>query len=189
MVRHAPVAIEPDIPPERWHLSEAGRTAAGALADGAAWDDVVQIYHSPQPKTAETAEALGRRLGIPRAADPDLREVRMDVGFLPTAEFEGRVGAWLAGADDTAFEPYADAERRILRCVRGIVADAAGRSAVVVTHGRILAVFFGALLGSRVDVDGWRSIGMPDMAVVDLDRGAVTAGFFAGRPIRALLRV
>ncbi len=93
-VRHARVAIEPDIPPERWHLSEAGLAAAGARADRAAWDDVAQIYHSPQPKTAETAEALGRRLGLPRAADPDLREVRMDVGFLQRRSSKA---AWAPG--------------------------------------------------------------------------------------------
>ena len=69
-------------------------------------------------------------------------------------------------------------------------AAAAGRggSIGVVSHGRIITVLFSALCGVRLGGAAWKSIRLPDVAVIDLDTSCVEAGFFAGRRIdRGLL--
>ena len=182
-VRHAQVAIRPEVPPEQWHLSPEGLTAARNLATEHPWHGVTGIWHSPQPKTAQTAKTIAAALGLPTQAADGLAELTMDTGYLGTAEFEYRVGAYLEGADDPVFEPYVAAQARILACVRDIVARAQGRSVAIVSHGRILTALFSALCASRLGREAWKSIRLPDLSVVDLDAGTVERGFFAGRHI------
>ncbi len=185
VVRHAQVVIEPEVAPERWNLSAEGETSARRLADDPDWADVGRIWYSPQPKTAQTARVIAAARGLPAEAAPDLAELTMDVGFLGTTEFERRVGAYLEGADDPVFEPYAAAEQRVTRCVRDILLRSAGQDAAIVSHGRILTVLFAALCGERLDREAWRSIRLPDLSVVDLTAGVVERGFFTGRRVDA----
>ena len=188
-VRHAQVAIRPAVPPEEWHLSAEGVDAARALASEGGWEGVAALHHSPEPKTAETAAAIGAVLGVPLVPAPDLRELRMDAGFLGTDVFERRVGAYLEGAPDPAFEDYAAAQRRGLGCVRAAVAAAGGQPIAIVSHGRLLTAMFSALCGERLGTAAWRSIRMPDLSVVDVAAGRVARGFFAGRRVRTDLLV
>ena len=185
IVRHAQVLIRPEVPPEEWHLSPVGLDSARRLAAEGDWRGVTRIWHSPQPKTAETAQAIAQVLHIPTEPAPGLAELTMDTGFLGTAEFERRVGAYLEGegAPDPAFEPYDRAQARIVATLHDIVTRAAGASVAVVSHGRILTVLFSALCGTRLGQADWKSIRLPDLAVVDLDAGRVERGFFAGRSI------
>ena len=187
VVRHAQVAVQPHVRPEEWQLSEEGIAAAQMLARRSEWADVelAAVYHSPQRKTAQTAAAISGVLGIPALADEDLSELRMDCGFLGTAEFERRVGRYLEGGRDPAFEDYGRAQERVVGCVRRILSANGDGSIAIVSHGRILTVLFSALCGVRLGSSEWRSIRMPDLSVVDLDEEVVTQGFFAGRRIRA----
>ena len=188
-VRHAQVLVEPRIRPEAWRLSEAGFASARALARRPEWADadLAAIHHSPQPKTAQTAAAIRREWtsAVPAFAEPDLAELRMDGGFLGAEAFEARVGHYLEGGRDPAFEDYGRAQERIVGGVRRILSAAGGRSVAIVSHGRILTVLFSALCGVRLGRPEWKSIQMPDLSVVDLDAETVTHGFFAGRGIRA----
>ena len=184
-VRHAQVAQRPEIPPESWTLSEEGRLSARRLAASVPWEAVTCIHHSPERKAAETAAIIGGVLGVPCRAAAGLRELRMDVGFLPAAAFESRVSAFLEGGPDAAFQDYGQARRRILDCVCEIVRRAGGGGSVIVSHGRILTVLFSAMCGQRLGGAEWRSIGLPDCALVDLDAGRVVRGFFAGRAVDA----
>lgn len=186
-VRHAQVAVQPHVRPEEWQLSADGIASAHMLASRSEWADVAiaAVYHSPQPKTAQTAAVISGVLGIPSLADEDLSELRMDCGFLGTAEFERRVGRYLEGGRDPAFEDYGRAQARVVGCVRRMLAANGESSSAMVSHGRILTVLFSALCGVRLGSSEWRSIRMPDLSVVDLDEEVVTQGFFAGRRIRA----
>jgi 2,3-bisphosphoglycerate-dependent phosphoglycerate mutase len=181
--RHAQVAVRADAPREEWHLSPEGAESARRLAREGRWEGVAVLHHSPEPKAAETAAAIGEVLGARLVPAPDLRELHMDPVFLPTDVFERRVGAYLGGAADPGFEDYAEAQRRVLACVRAVVAGAAGRPAAIVSHGRLLTVLFSALCGERLGAAEWRSIRLPDLSVVDLAAGHVVRGFFAGRRV------
>jgi broad specificity phosphatase PhoE len=184
VVRHAPPVVVPEVPPERWRLSAQGVAATRALVGEHGWAGVAAIHHSPQPKTEETARIIAGLIGAPLGAEPDLAEVAMDAGFLGDQAFRDRVGAYLEGGDDPAFEPYAAALRRITAAVARLLAAAVGRDVAIVSHGRIITVLFSGLVGERLGRGAWASIGMPDVSVVDFELGRVTEGFLAGRHVR-----
>jgi len=183
-VRHAQAVVGPGVPPERWRLSAQGVAATRTLVEERVWTGVVNIHHSPQPKTAETARIIAGLIGAPLTAEPELAELAMDAGFLDDQSFRDRVGAYLDGGDDPAFEPYAAALRRITACVARLLAAAAGRDLIIVSHGRIITVLFSGLAGERLGRAAWASIGRPDVSVVDFDLGRVTEGFLAGCHVR-----
>lgn len=183
VIRHAQVAIEPDVPAEGWHLSAAGWESARGLAGRLSHAGIGVLHHSPQPKARETALALAEVLGLPLRLEPGLGELAMEIPWLGAPEFERRVGDFLEGGADPAFEPYDLAQRRIVECVRAIVARCAEPATAVVSHGRILTVLFSALCGVRLGAEEWRALRTPDLAVVDLARGVVQEGFWAGRPV------
>jgi 2,3-bisphosphoglycerate-dependent phosphoglycerate mutase len=51
--------------------------------------------------------------------------------------------------------------------VKRIAREADRRSVVMVTHGRILTVFFSKWFGRRLTGEEWRSIQLPDLSVID----------------------
>src|SRR3954464_548312 len=55
-------------------LSDYGRRQAQQLAEELDGDELEAIYSSDLARASETAEIVGRRLGLPTVLDPDLRE-------------------------------------------------------------------------------------------------------------------
>ena len=98
VIRHAQVRIRPDLPASQWHLAPEGRAATEALAHRLPAGALRAIHHSPEPKAAETARLLAAAVGCGCRVAPALAEARLGGGYLPSAAFEGRVAAYLAGA-------------------------------------------------------------------------------------------
>ncbi len=180
IVRHAQVKIEPNVPSAQWNLSEAGVRSTEALAASESFDLVKKIWHSPEPKALQTAQVIAERASLELRMHAGLRELAADVGFLPQHEFQARVGAYLLGKDDPAFEPYGDAQARIVSAVREIVEEAKGDSVALVTHGRILTVLYSYLFGRRLGQKEWQSIPLPALSVIDTNSWQVERGFLAG---------
>ncbi|MCL6444335.1 MAG: histidine phosphatase family protein [Alicyclobacillus sp.] len=168
VVRHAQVTIDPHVPPAQWHLSAEGEAAAAALAADPIWPTIHIIAHSPEPKAKATAHILSSMHSLPLTEEPDLRELEMDAGFLPTDVFLDRVGRFLEGEPDEAFEDYGAATDRIVQCVQRLLLAANGQSVAIVSHGRILTALFSHLLGRRLARQLWQSIRLPDLAVLDV---------------------
>jgi 2,3-bisphosphoglycerate-dependent phosphoglycerate mutase len=173
------VNVDPQVPPSQWRLSPDGIKDARELALRETWGDVNIVFHSPEPKAVETAKVIAEVIGASLRVEPDLRELAMNTGFLTTEEFDRRVGAYLEGAIDDAFEPYSEAQERIVTCVNRLVRQANGQSIALVSHGRILTVFFSAILKKRLGYVEWKSIRLPDLSVVDSDTWKVERGFFS----------
>ncbi len=177
IVRHSIPAIDPSVAAEHWPLSDAGIGAAQQLSRLPSWQDVEIIYSSPEPKALQTAEEIARPWDKKVIIEDDLRELWMKPVWLGNADFLKKVGDYLEGGDDPDFEPYDQAQQRIGDCVQGLVRSHPGRSIAVVSHARILVTFFSHLLGRRIGRQEWRSIKMPDLAVVDLVKAQVVSGF------------
>lgn len=178
MIRHAPVTVDFRIRSSEWSISEEGIHATRQLVLNQSWNDVQRIYHSPERKAAGTAEVVSAMTGIPMTVVNDLRE--LSVPHIDASdEFIRRVGAYLLGFPDPEFENWDQAAQRIVGAIAAIVAEAAGRSAAVVSHGRILTVWFSHLFQRRMSVAEWQSIRLPDLSVIDLDTGTVERGFFS----------
>ena len=180
VIRHAAVHVDYAVPPARWELSELGRRQAQDLASNAPWQGIVRIYHSAELKAAATAEIISHQTGIPTACARDLGELAMPV-ILSRDEYLRRLERYFAGADDEEFEPWTAATRRIVQGVQDIVAGCPGQSVAIVSHGRILTVFFSYLLRRRLTLADWQSIALPDWSVVDTQMWTVESGFLADR--------
>lgn len=180
IVRHSIPAIDPTVAAEHWSLSDAGARAAQQLGELPCWQNVDIIYSSPEPKALQTAEAIARQWGTGVIIEYDLRELQMKPIWLDNVDFVKKVGDYLEGADDPDFEPYDQAQQRIVDCVKRLIQSHPDQSIAIVSHGRILVAFFSHLFGRRVGRQEWRSIKMPDLAVVDLAGSQVVSGFFTG---------
>lgn len=189
MVRHAPVNIDPKVPPSDWQLSNDAQASVKQLVADHAWSDVSHIYYSPEPKAAATAAMMADQLGLATSSCAALREVAMDTGFLPPSLFRQRVARFLNGEPDSAFENYADATSRIVNAIASILEAAPKTSVAAVSHGRILTVFYSYLLGHRLGANEWQSIALPDLSIVNLTTSTVDSGFFAGNRVVNLPRI
>ncbi|MDB5084168.1 MAG: hypothetical protein JWN30_1054 [Bacilli bacterium] len=179
VIRHAQVEIDPNVPAQEWPLSKEGERSTLELIAAESWPDVSTIYHSPEPKAEQTATIIADALSLKMESHLALRELQINTGFLSSAEFEHRVGAFLEGCPDPDFEDYELAGNRIEQGVKDIVRRAGGVSTAIVSHGRILTVWFSRLKGRRLTAAEWKSIKLPDLAVIDVDTWTVKSGFFA----------
>jgi broad specificity phosphatase PhoE len=127
-------------------LNETGRAQAEELADRLAAEPIHAIYSSDLRRAGETAEIVGRRLGLPVEQDPGLREI--DVGSwqgLTKAQIDGR--PW----DGETYEHHA---ARVTQALRQIAAGHPGRTVLVVSHGGSLRRVQEAVLGEPLPVVG-----------------------------------
>jgi probable phosphoglycerate mutase len=128
-------------------LAPGGRERARALAGVLAGKGIGAIFSSPLARAWETAEIIGRALGLGPVAVGDLREI--DLGAfegLPAAEAAGRYpGVWAARGLDLyraappGGESYEGLAGRVLPAYRAALAGAAG-DAVFVAHRAVIQV-------------------------------------------------
>jgi len=121
---------------------------------------------------------MSEMTGIATTAVDDLRELTAP-RIASSEEFVARVGRYFAGDRDEDFESWDRATLRVVTAMAAIVTAASGNSVAVVSHGRILTVWFSHWLQRRLSVSEWQAIRMPDLSVVDLDSRRVESGFFA----------
>jgi broad specificity phosphatase PhoE len=109
-------------------LSDYGRRQARQLADELAEEELEAIYASDLARARETAEIVGRQLGLPVVLDPDLREKNWGTWEGLTAVERDRVE--FVGESTEAHQ------ERILNALRRISERHPGDGRVlVVTHG------------------------------------------------------
>jgi broad specificity phosphatase PhoE len=122
-------------------LNALGRRQARELADALAGDPIDAIYTSPLSRARETADIVGRRLGMPVQPIDGLMEI--DVGSwsgLTRNEVADRFPAafrrWIGhgpGWEDG--ETYEQAGRRVVGALLDVAARHPGQRVLVVTHG------------------------------------------------------
>lgn len=125
-------------------LNDLGRRQAAALADGLAGESIDVLYSSDLRRARETAEIVGRSLGLPVRLDPGLREI--DIGSwsgLTRAQIEERFpgGVREDGETSEAFD------LRALETLRRIARAHAGRRVLAVTHGGVVRALDRHMLG------------------------------------------
>ncbi len=176
LVRHGPTTVDPTRPQDQWRLSEEGREVVQNWAESQSWPGVRHLYASPEVKAMETAAIIAAAAHIPVGTSEGLRELRVPL-MASRAEFLNRMEQYLAGFADPAFEPWEAAQERMGSAIRAIQARHADESIAVVSHGRILTAYLSGLLHRRLTHREWQAIGMPDVAVVDLETGHLVRGF------------
>jgi 2,3-bisphosphoglycerate-dependent phosphoglycerate mutase len=109
-------------------LSDYGRRQAQQLAEELGGEELEAIYSSDLARARETAEIVGRRLGLPTVLDPDLREKDWGTWEGLTAVERDRV-EFVGESTEAHRDRILDALRRISERHPG-----EGR-VLVVTHG------------------------------------------------------
>ena len=141
-------------------LTEAGRQQAEDLASrlaDATGEPVSLLACSPLRRARQTAEIVGRRLGLAVALElEDLREVnvgdldgRSDTGSWDT--YAQVVTAWQAGGTGATFpggEDGAELCRRIRRALDTVARAAGGTRSLVVAHGANIRAALPGLTGA-----------------------------------------
>ena len=115
-ITHPQVRIDADVPVPDWSLSDLGRARALRML-GQPWaSSITRIVSSGERKAIETAEILGRPLGVA----PEIREKmhendRSATGFLPPPEFEAVADQFFAHPETSirGWERAIDAQSRI----------------------------------------------------------------------------
>jgi broad specificity phosphatase PhoE len=123
-----------------FHLSEAGRAQAAAVADALADRDIVAVIASPLQRAQETAAPIAARHGLPVDSDPDLIE---SANFFQGRRVSPGDGAW---RDPRVWwqlrnplrpswgEPYAEIAARMETAVDKARARGAGHEVLCVSH-------------------------------------------------------
>ncbi|HEV8685758.1 MAG TPA: histidine phosphatase family protein [Gaiellaceae bacterium] len=162
-------------------LNERGREQARELA--AMLDGVDVIYASDLARARETAEILGRRLGLEVRLDPRLRERSFGAWEGKTWDeleerFAEALDRWRAGEthgpDDA--EPYQDFSRRVESFLEDILARHPGEMVLVVGHGGSIRAIHALAEGLEYARDHLRIPAVPNCG---LSRYAVLEGKLA----------
>ncbi len=148
-----------DIPLNSEGLRQAGLTA-GRFASDPALSGVAAVHSSDLSRAAQTAEPIGRAIGLPVQVDASLRERHYGV-------FQGLTGdeivkhhpeawrRWLAR--EPAFdlpgggESLADFHARVERALLGLASRYRSRVVVAVAHGGVLDCAFRIAAGLPLD--------------------------------------
>jgi broad specificity phosphatase PhoE len=170
LVKHSLPRLDPARPAPEWHLGFVGGRRAFQLAERVREMEPDRVVTSREPKAAETAEILARRLRLPcRPADGLHEQDRGSPGMLDRDEYRRRVEALFTAPESQAFGPESAAQAliRFSSAVDGLLDREPAGNLIVVTHGTVLALFAGA----RAGVDPWslwQRLTLPSAVVLSL---------------------
>jgi broad specificity phosphatase PhoE len=152
-------------------LNDTGRRQAAELAERLAGEEIVSLWSSDLSRARETAEILGRRLGLQARLDPRLREANR-------GEWEGRLfedvereeperyAAWLRAGADWRFpggESLREQQERVLACLDDIRATGELTALAVCHGGSIRAVLCAS---DPRGLDAFHAFEVPNTSVV-----------------------
>lgn len=159
LVRHAMPAVDPDVPPERWHLSPDGHRAATALAARLPADAV--LVASAEPKARQT---LGGGVSIDNRFNEVVRDEPYD------GDYRARRRAYVSGTDHPGWEPRDQVVARFAEGVTGWLGRSGPRLLVVATHGMAMTLWLAAGTPGLADPGAfWADLRLPDAFAVDPD--------------------
>jgi broad specificity phosphatase PhoE len=154
-------------------LNESGRRQAGELAERMAGEGIRSLWSSDLSRARETAEIVGRRIGLDPRLDPRLREANRGRWegrlFVDIAREEPELyAAWMRAGENFRFpggESLRDQLERVAASVEEI--ERTGElPALVVCHGGSIRVML-----CREDprgLDAFHEFAIPNVAVVRL---------------------
>ena len=160
LVRHGETAGNRERRTQRYDtpLTDLGRAQAARVAERVAAEGPVHaIYTSDLDRARETAEIIGRRIGLNPIPDAALRELDLgDWKGLSLAEqqavYPGGFAGWIAtGGGErcpgSTGECVDDVARRVIPFVESVISRHAGGRVVLVSHGLTLGILLAHLHG------------------------------------------
>lgn len=168
LIKHAPPLVEPDVPADRWRLSQRGVERCGPLAERLGPHRPQVILSSREPKAVETAAAVARRLELPRLQADGLHEHnRTNVPHMRSHEFISMVELFFRKPDELVLgrETANQARDRIASAVEKALQEHPDQTVAIVSHGTVIALFV-AQHSDRSGFELWRQLGLPSFVVM-----------------------
>lgn len=153
-ITHPEVSIEENIAVTDWGLSPIGQDRAERFAASDLMAGVGAIWASSERKAQQSAACFAAPHELSFSTDTRLGENdRSSTGFLPREVFEVAANAFFANPDVSykGWERATDAQVRIERAVREIVACHKGGNLAIVSHGAVGTLLYCALKGVPID--------------------------------------
>jgi broad specificity phosphatase PhoE len=180
LIRHAQVVVDPNESADQWRLTPEGEADAAALRKRPEIASARRFFSSPEPKALATAAKVAS--GRPVITVHDLRELdRHAAGWLGDAgDYSSMVVQMLHHPDVSirGCETAVHAQSRIVQTIGDLARRNPYEPIGVVSHGIVLAMYLSWLRGQRIaDVESWRRMQFPDVAVVDPALGRVLRDF------------
>jgi broad specificity phosphatase PhoE len=170
LVKHCPPEVVPDVPSERWRLSEKGKALAIPLADALRPHAPDVIVSSEEPKAAETARLIAEQLSVPCHTAPGLYEHdRSNVPHMRSGEFISMMELFFRKPRELVLghETADQARSRFEGAVRRVLDEHPDDNVAVVSHGTVIALMLEDK-GKRSGFEVWRAMGLPSVAVLSL---------------------
>ncbi len=152
LIRHAlPERREVSDGPADPELTADGHAQAEHMADYLSSENIQAVYTSPMRRARQTAEPLGRRLGLEPVVVDDVAEWdRNSSAYVPIeqlkAEGDPRFYEILGNQWDGA-DPFEEFEARVEAALDDLVARHAGDTIAVVCHGGVINLYLATVLG------------------------------------------
>ena len=176
LIKHASPQVQPDLPPEKWPLSEEGKAKCAALAEQLAALSPTVVVSSEELKAAETARVVAERLGVPHRTAPDLHEHdRSNVPQLRSAEFISLIELLFRRPNELVLgkETAVAALSRFQSALDEVLMEHPGENVAVVSHGTVIALLLEKLDPKRRGFEVWRAMKLPSFVVLSLPGMAV----------------
>ena len=149
-LRHALTTIDKELPAEKWIISETGIEEICKVVSSGKFDDVDVIISSSEKKAIQTAFYLSERIEKEINLNPNLRELNRGEEVIETQEdYETKVWRIFDNPSECSFG-WETAEETLGRFKRGISRienTYSNKKIFIVSHGIVLTLFFGDLLG------------------------------------------
>jgi broad specificity phosphatase PhoE len=181
LVRHARPRTRPRIPAPEWELSEEGQAAARRLAALGLFEHATSLYSGPEPKMQATLASVAEERGLAVQSLPEFAESRVG-GWLDQGPFLAAAGRYLSSPDQPAAPGWETASAVATRFSAAIERLCGYHPPVVhpghinpgtfavVSGGRALSAYLAVLFAYPAEqtFQLWRTLRMPDVAVVEL---------------------
>lgn len=162
LLRHAESQFEPHIPEPDWPLSARGSQQAERLTTHLAPLAIDVIYASPYARAVATVTPFADATGLTIERVEELRERKLAPG--PVENWREVVQhTWQQF--DFAFphcESSAQCQARMVRTLRHLVQQQAGKVLLVSSHGNAIALYLHTL-DSSYGFDNWAAMRNPDV--------------------------
>lgn len=177
---HPQVKIDPSVPVPQWGLSEVGRERVVGLVASGVLAATRMVVSSAERKAIETAEPIAAALGIGLIVREAMHENdRSATGYLPPAEFEKMADAFFANPDVSVqgWERAVDAQARIVRETRAVLATAPEGDVLLVGHGGVGTLLYCHLAGLPIGRQSDQPPGGGNLFAVERMTGKVLHGW------------
>jgi|tagenome__1003787_1003787.scaffolds.fasta_scaffold20062622_1 broad specificity phosphatase PhoE len=171
LIKHASPQVQPDLPPERWPLSEEGRAKSALLTKRVAEFAPAAVVSSEELKAAETGRIVAGLLGVPFDTAADLHEHdRSNVPQLRSAEFISMMELLFRRPNELVLgtETALAALSRFQSALDEVLIEHPEGNVAVVSHGTVIALLLEKLDPRRRGFDVWRAMKLPSFAVLSL---------------------